>query len=241
MYGLKPFMSIFEPITPDSDGPAVTGSRRQLLLAATGVLTIASFVVISANLGSSGRHAAVSATAPFSPPPAPAAPLIDIGTVLATSGLPSLSTETVSTRLLAGQSVVTRGYRNAQGKHEFALVTPEVVAADSGTTVRMNLRVFSLDDAQLVLAGLECTDAGSAIRPGGSRIWTSEDIHQKLSTLPADIHREIPAVTVEAGSAFSANLGESADALFFLEGKAVPTADGNLDLETDLKCVVKNS
>lgn len=235
-------MNFFERIHRDCTEPADAAagtSRRQLLLATAGVLTIATCVVLAAGFGTQGRHS-MAATAPAPPAAAPLPPLLDIGAILSNNGLAALSTSPVSIRLLAGQTMMTHGYRNAQGKHEFALVTPEVVDAEDGTAVRMNLRVFSLDDAQLVLAGLEATDQGSALRPGGSRIWSAEDIDQKLAAFPADIHRAIPSVTVAPGSSFSTTLGESADALFFLEGKAVPGADGGFELETDLKCVVKN-
>ena len=238
-------MNFFEQLSKrphDADDEAVVSSHRQLLLAATGVLAIAGGVVLAAGLGASGRARMAAAPQPVEVSPlGAAAPFLDTGDILAGSGLSMLSTEPVSARLTAGQSMMTRGYRNAQGRHEFAIVTPEIVPAEGGTSVRMNLRVFSLDDAQLLLAGLETSQGGSAQRPGGSRIWSAEDVNQTLAALPPDIHRSIPAVTVEPGSSFSTSLGESSHALFFLEGKAVPAEDGGFDLETDLKCVAKNS
>lgn len=238
-------MNFFEQLSKrphDADDAAVVSSHRQLLLAATGVLAIAGSVVLAASLGAGGRARLATAAQPVETPPlAAAAPFLDAGAILAGSGLTMLSTEPVTARLTAGQSMMTRGYRNSEGRHEFAIVTPEIVPNESGTSVRMNLRVFSLDDAQLVLAGLETSQEGSTVRPGGSRVWSAEDVSQTLAALPPDIHRTIPSVTVEPGSSFSTSLGESSHALFFLEGKAVPAEDGGFDLETDLKCVAKNS
>ena len=237
-------MNFFEQLSTrphDADETAEVSSRRQLLLAAAGVLAIAGSVVLAAGMGPGSLRPHATASAPAPAPELGLLPALDPGEILARSGFVALWAEPVSARLLAGQSMMTRGYRTTDGRHEFAIVTPEVVHADHGNSLRMNLRLFSLDDAQLVLAGLETSDAGHALRQGGSRIWSAEDINRTLAALPPDIHRTMPPVIVDAGGIFSTTLGESGNALFFLEGRAVPADDGTFELQTDLKAVAKNS
>jgi len=139
-------------------------------------------------------------------------------------------------RLEKGQSLMTGGYLDEDGRRVFAVMTPEELPGTpdgtaAPTQVKVSCTVFALDPVQMRQIGLDTLTTDRRDNEQNAEMWGVDDVQSTLASLPPESFKSRPTMLLFSGQHGSIEIsrGGAADSLGI---NAVPTADGGFDIDT---------
>lgn len=150
--------------------------------------------------------------------------------------LPEVIRSQVRALVPAGHSMVTGGHLLADGRREFAVVTPKwMELPGESKQIEIEVELLNLDDAGVKAAGLDTLLTGERKSEQNAEVWTPEELARTMKDVDQTALQSKPRIVTSPGLPATISLGTEPGAKFELEFFAREAADGGFELTTDLK------
>lgn len=144
----------------------------------------------------------------------------------------------VRTVMASGETLVTGGYLNTEGKWEFSMVTATVLEVDGNKLLVLSPLVVALDDAGVSRAGLSSLLTGEVETRQHGEVWKAGEKERILKAVAGDKGTELmssPTIMSRPGMEGTIQIGSEDGVMFQMGTKADLLPDGNLDLTVSHK------
>lgn len=143
---------------------------------------------------------------------------------------------TVNAEINPGESLVTGGYRTADGNYELTLLTPRSVTLEDGReAIEVDGKVLSVGSEFVEAHGLETLATNAKNTLQHAEAWMQDDVARTLAaardTEGVGVFRS-PRVTTLPSTSFTVNIGETDGAQFALEGTVARSPNGNFAIQS---------
>lgn len=143
---------------------------------------------------------------------------------------------TVNAEINPGETLVTGGYRTADGNYEVTLLTPRSITLEDGREAfELDSKVLSVGTEFVGAHGLDTLTTNARNTLQHAEAWMQDDVAKTLAAARdaegADIVSS-PRVMTLPSKSFSVSIGESDIAQFSLEGTVGRSPSGNFAIQS---------
>jgi hypothetical protein len=146
---------------------------------------------------------------------------------------------TVNAEINPGETLVTGGYRTADGNYELTFLTPRGVTLEDGReAIEVDSKVLSVGSEFVGAHGLEAIATNARNTLQHAEAWKQEDV---AKTLAAGRDAEGvgvmtgPKVTVLPSTSFTLSIGEKNGAQFSIEGTVARSPNGSYAIQSRIE------
>jgi len=143
---------------------------------------------------------------------------------------------TVNAEINSGETLVTGGYRKADGSYELTLITPSSVTLEDGReAIEVNSKILSVESNFVEAHGLEtlATNAGNTLQH--AEAWMQEDVARILAAARdaegVGIFASPKVITLPSRS-FVVSIGETDGSQFSFEGTVARSPNGSFAIQS---------
>jgi hypothetical protein len=144
---------------------------------------------------------------------------------------------TVDVEIAAGETLVTGGYKRADGKYELTFMTPTTVTMEDGTEmIKLFSRVLAVDSEFVKANGLGTLATNARNTLQHAEAWNQEEMTATMKAASQNDNSEFtspPAILTSPSSSkpFTLNMGEPGKASYSIESTIGKTATGGFAIK----------
>ncbi len=143
---------------------------------------------------------------------------------------------TVNAEINPGETLVTGGYKTADGNYEMTFITPSSYTLDDGReAIRISSKVLSVGSEFVEANGMETLATNAKNTLQHSEAWTQDDLLETFTAASkakgVDIFTS-PTIVAIPSEAFTLVMGKFGGAQFSIEGTATKSPNGSFAIQT---------
>jgi hypothetical protein len=148
----------------------------------------------------------------------------------------NMLSSTVNAEISPGDTLVTGGYKTADGNYEMTFITPRSVTLSDGSEgIEIRSQVLSVGPEFVEKNGMEtlATNAGNTLQHGES--WKQDDVRATFTSAGQNSVANMmttPGIITSSSSTFDIVIGEEGGPRFSIKGTVEKNSNGNFSIKS---------